>query len=65
MWEKVIGNKSASGTEIIEELGEEEIRTGSMIVYTSADSVMQICGNEETSIWKNCIGAVRLQGGSR
>ena len=45
---KVIGNKSASGTEIIEELGEEEIRTRSMIVYTSADSVMQICGNEET-----------------
>ena len=45
---KVIGNKSASGTEIIEELGEEEIRTGAMIVYTSADSVMQICGNEET-----------------
>ena len=45
---KVIGNKSASGTEIIEELGEEEIRTGSMIVYTSADSVLQICGNEET-----------------
>ena len=45
---KVIGNKSASGTEIIEELGEEEIATGSMIVYTSADSVLQICGNEET-----------------
>ena len=45
---KVIGNKSASGTEIIEELGEEEIATGAMIVYTSADSVMQICGNEET-----------------
>ena len=45
---KVIGNKSASGTEIIEELGEEEIRTGHMIVYTSADSVLQICGNEET-----------------
>lgn len=45
---KVIGNKSASGTEIIEELGEEEIATGHMIVYTSADSVMQICGNEET-----------------
>ena len=45
---KVIGNKSASGTEIIEELGEEEINTGAMIVYTSADSVMQICGNEET-----------------
>lgn len=45
---KVIGNKSASGTEIIEELGEEEINTGAMIVYTSADSVLQICGNEET-----------------
>lgn len=45
---KVIGNKSASGTEIIEELGEEEIQTGAMIVYTSADSVLQICGNEET-----------------
>lgn len=45
---RVIGNKSASGTEIIEELGEEEIATGAMIVYTSADSVLQICGNEET-----------------
>lgn len=45
---KVIGNKSASGTAIIEELGEEEIATGHMIVYTSADSVLQICGNEET-----------------
>lgn len=44
---KVIGNKSASGTEIIEELGEEEINTGAMIVYTSADSVLQICGQEE------------------
>ena len=44
----IIGNKSASGTEIIEELGEEEINTGAMIVYTSADSVLQICGNEET-----------------
>ena len=45
---KVIGNKSASGTEIIDELGEEEIATGHMIVYTSADSVLQICGQEET-----------------
>lgn len=45
---RVIGNKSASGTAIIEELGEEEISTGAMIVYTSADSVLQICGNEET-----------------
>lgn len=45
---KIIGNKSASGTEILEELGEDEIRDGSLIVYTSADSVLQICGNEET-----------------
>lgn len=45
---RVIGNKSASGTEILEELAEEEIATGAMIVYTSADSVLQICGNEET-----------------
>lgn len=45
---KVIGNKSASGTVILDELGEEEIGTGHMIVYTSADSVLQICGNEET-----------------
>jgi phosphopentomutase len=45
---KVIGNKSASGTEILEKLAEEEIATGHMIVYTSADSVLQICGNEET-----------------
>ena len=45
---KVIGNKAASGTAILDELGEEEIATGHMIVYTSADSVLQICGNEET-----------------
>lgn len=44
----IIGNKSASGTEILEELAEEEIARGHMIVYTSADSVLQICGNEET-----------------
>ena len=44
----IIGNKSASGTEILEELGEEEITKGHLIVYTSADSVLQICGNEET-----------------
>ena len=44
----MIGNRSESGTKIIEELGEEEIETGAMIVYTSADSVLQICGNEET-----------------
>lgn len=45
---RIVGNKAASGTEILDELGEHEIATGDMIVYTSADSVMQICGNEET-----------------
>jgi len=45
---RIIGNKSSSGTQILEELAEEEIKTGAMIVYTSADSVLQICGNEET-----------------
>lgn len=45
---KCIGNKAASGTAILDELAEEEIATGHMIVYTSADSVLQICGNEET-----------------
>ncbi len=45
---RIIGNKSASGTEILDELAEEEIATGAMIVYTSADSVLQICGHEET-----------------
>ncbi|MBQ9935394.1 MAG: phosphopentomutase [Lachnospiraceae bacterium] len=44
---KVIGNKSASGTAILDELGEEQLATDSMIVYTSSDSVLQICGHEE------------------
>ena len=42
----VIGNISASGTKIIEELGEEHLKTGKLIVYTSADSVLQIAANE-------------------
>jgi phosphopentomutase len=45
---KVIGNKSSSGTVILDEFAEEEIATGNMIVYTSADSVLQICGHEES-----------------
>jgi phosphopentomutase len=44
---EVIGNKPASGTEIIKELGLEHIRTGKPIVYTSADSVFQIAAHEE------------------
>jgi len=43
----VLGNKTASGTEIIKELGEEHIRTGKPIVYTSADSVFQVAAHEE------------------
>ncbi|KFN09582.1 phosphopentomutase [Paenibacillus macerans] len=44
---KVIGNKPASGTEILVELGEEHMKTGAWIVYTSADSVFQIAAHEE------------------
>lgn len=44
----IIGNKSSSGTEILDELGEEHMRTNAMIVYTSADSVLQIAAHEET-----------------
>lgn len=55
---KIVGNKSASGTEILDEYGEHEIATGDMIVYTSADSVLQICGHEEhmglENLYKYC-----------
>lgn len=55
---KIIGNKASSGTEILDELAEEEINEGHLIVYTSADSVLQICGNEETmgveTLYKYC-----------
>ena len=44
---KIIGNCNASGTEIIERLGKEQMETGSLIVYTSADSVLQIAAHEE------------------
>src|SRR6266478_769213 len=44
---KTIGNKPASGTEIIKELGEEHVRTGEPIVYTSGDSVFQIAAHED------------------
>ena len=55
---RTLGNCAASGTEIIKELGEEHVRTGSPIVYTSADSVFQIAAHEEViPLWeqyKNC-----------
>ena len=45
---KCVGNKAASGTAILDEYGEHQMKTGDVIVYTSADSVLQICGHEET-----------------
>jgi phosphopentomutase len=60
----VLGNKAASGTEIIEQLGEEHMRTGSPIVYTSADSVFQIAAHEEVitlfELYKMCETAREL-----
>ena len=60
----IIGNKSASGTEILEELAEEEVQKGHLIVYTSADSVLQICGNEDLmgleTLYKYCEIARKL-----
>lgn len=59
-----IGNKPASGTEILDELGEEHMRTGAFIVYTSADSVFQIAAHEEVipleELYKACQIARRL-----
>lgn len=55
---EVIGNKAASGTEIIQELGAEHLRTGKLIVYTSADSVFQIAAHElvipPMDLWHIC-----------
>ena len=56
----VIGNKPASGTEIIQELGEEHQRTGKWIVYTSADSVFQIAAHEETVPLEELYEACRI-----
>src|SRR5918999_2916567 len=56
----VLGNKPASGTEIIQELGEEQQRTGKWIVYTSADSVFQIAAHEETIPLEELYDACRI-----
>jgi phosphopentomutase len=56
----VIGNKAASGTEIIQELGEEHQQTGKWIVYTSADSVFQIAAHEETVSLEELYEACRI-----
>src|SRR4029077_8752643 len=56
----VIGNVAASGTEIIQRLGEEHQRTGAWIVYTSADSVFQIAAHEETVPLEELYAACRV-----
>src|SRR6267154_2262447 len=64
---KTIGNKPASGTEIIKELGEEHVKTGKPIVYTSGDSVFQIAAHEEIisiqELYKMCEIARKLLDG--
>ena len=64
---RTIGNKPASGTEIIKELGEEHVRSGKPIVYTSGDSVFQIAAHEEvipiTDLYRMCAIARRLLDG--
>jgi phosphopentomutase len=64
---KIIGNKPASGTEIIKELGEEHVRTGKPIVYTSGDSVFQIAAHEDvipiTELYRMCEIARKLLDG--
>lgn len=55
---EIVGNKSSSGTEILDEMAFEEIENNKLIVYTSSDSVLQICGNEESmglaSLYRYC-----------
>jgi phosphopentomutase len=62
----VLGNKAASGTQIIDELGPEHMRTGALIVYTSADSVFQIAAHEEIvpipELYRDCEIAYTLVG---
>ncbi len=61
---RIIGNKAASGTEIIKELGTDHMRTGSLIVYTSADSVFQIAAHEDVvpvpELYRLCRVAYKL-----
>ncbi|HYM62731.1 MAG TPA: phosphopentomutase [Thermoanaerobaculia bacterium] len=64
---KTLGNKAASGTVILDELGEEHMRSGSPIVYTSADSVFQVAAHEEVipiiELWRICAVARELMRG--
>src|SRR3954463_2518687 len=64
---KTLGNKPASGTVILDELGEEHMRSGAPIVYTSADSVFQVAAHEEVvpveELWRICAEARELMRG--
>ncbi len=64
---KTLGNKAASGTVILDELGEEHMRTGEPIVYTSADSVFQVAAHEDVipvqELWRICAIARELMRG--
>jgi phosphopentomutase len=64
---RTLGNKAASGTVILDELGEEHMRTGAPIVYTSADSVFQVAAHEEVipieEPWRICAIARELMRG--
>lgn len=64
---KTLGNKAASGTVILDELGEEHVRTGAPIVYTSADSVFQVAAHEDVipveELWRICAEARELMRG--
>jgi len=64
---KTLGNKAASGTVILDELGEEHMRSGAPIVYTSADSVFQVAAHEEVipveELWRICAEARELMRG--
>jgi phosphopentomutase len=64
---KTLGNKAASGTVILDELGEEHMRTGAPIVYTSADSVFQVAAHEDVipveELWRICAVARELMRG--
>jgi phosphopentomutase len=64
---RTLGNKAASGTVILDELGEEHMRTGAPIVYTSADSVFQVAAHEEVipveELWRICAIARELMRG--
>jgi phosphopentomutase len=64
---RTLGNKAASGTVILDELGEEHVRTGAPIVYTSADSVFQVAAHEDVipvdELWRICAEARELMRG--